>query len=248
MTEEIQIADIAKELSRQWEMQEAAHQVRASLFNLIFYSDEENSYLKSFVETIVEKFPCRIILIQSNKEPSQNYVRVSVSSHVKGNIACDQINIEVSQSQLKRVPFIIYPHLLSDLPIYFLWGKDPCEENLIFSELQKIAKKMIFHSQDLIAFSHNFSKKRNYEISDVNWVSTRGWRAALASTFDNPEKLTHLRDAHLIHISYNKGNGHSENQAIYLQAWIAGLLEWDFKKRNLQITGVVSNIKKPLSN
>lgn len=231
LTAEIQIADIAQELERQWEAQEAAHQIRASLFNLILYCPESHR-LKDYVKVIIDKFPCRIILVQQNADPSQNYLRVSVSNVVtsKGgeSIACDQINIDVTESQLKRVPYIILPHLLADLPIYLLWGQDPATNNDLLSHLQQFATKLIFDSsyaENLGSFSRALlaiMERGKTEISDMEWVATRGWRAILASTFDTQEKIVQLHAAKAVRLFYHS----SKIQSMYLQAWLAGQMEW----------------------
>lgn len=240
--EEIQIADISKELQRQWEEQEAKNQIRASLFNLIIYSQDvlRADYLKKFADAIIEKFPCRIIFIQVDQDPSHNYLRVSVSNVVtskgEASIACDKINIEVSVSQLKRVPYIILPHLLSDLPIYLLWGQDPSKENEILPHLYKYAKRLIFDSesiQELPEFSKAILKlmeKWKTEFADIHWIVTKSWRDALSRIFDNEEKVSQLHDAKTIRIHYNaaKSDGivHPDIQAVYLQAWIGAQMGW----------------------
>ena len=244
--EEIRIADISKELQRQWEEQEAKNQIRASLFNLIIYSHEicRAECLKDFVETIIEKFPCRIIFIQADKDPSQNYSRASVSNVVtsKGevSIACDKINVEVSMSQLKRVPYIILPHLLSDLPIYLLWGQDPTKELEILPHLHQYAKRLIFDSecaQDLSGLSQGILKMMenwNIEIFDMHWADIKCWRDVMARTFDNQDKIFQLHDTKTIRIVYNGTKtdwvAHPAIQSVYLQAWIAGQMEWKFEE------------------
>lgn len=252
--EEIQIADISTELQRQWEEQEAKNQIRASLFNLIIYShDVQNAeYLKNFAEAIIEKFPCRIMFIQVDQDPSHNYLRVSVSNVVtsKGEvtIACDKINIEVSVSQLKRVPYIILPHLLSDLPIYLLWGQDPSKENEILPHLHKYAKRLIFDSesaQELPEFSKMILKlmeKWKIEFADIHWIATKGWRDALTRIFDTEEKISQLHDAKIMTIHYTAANSvHPDIQAIYLQAWIGAQMGW--KVVDVYISKGIKNIK-----
>ncbi|MCE5316860.1 MAG: glucose-6-phosphate dehydrogenase assembly protein OpcA [Parachlamydia sp.] len=253
MPEEIRIADIAKELERQCEQQQANNQMRASLFNLILYSHEKRraAYLQDFVGSIVEKFPCRIIFIQGDRDPDQNYLRVSVSSIVttKGemSIACDQIQIEVSASQMARVPFIILPHLISDLPVYLLWGQDPTRETELLPHLKPYAERLIFDSEsmeDLPYFSKailDMMGDWNMEISDLNWIVISSWRDAIARIFDSEEKVRLLQQAKNIRIVYNGAKTewitHPALQAVYLQAWLAAQMGWKLKDVSLLDAG-----------
>ena len=245
--EEIQIADISKELERQWEEQKAKHQVRASLFNLILYCHEPHRvpYFEEFIQTLVERFPCRIFFIQGELNPAQNYLKVSVSNVITSDgelsIACDEIHIAVTTSQMRRVPFIILPHLLADLPIYLLWGQDPTRDNTIFPHLQGFAHRLIFDSEsahDLPRFSRALQEMREkgkFEVVDMIWAAVGGWRDVFASTFDTQEKVLQLRDAKTISITYNGAKTewikHPEIQAFYLQAWLAAEMEWKVVSR-----------------
>lgn len=247
--EEIRIADIAKELERQWEQQQAKNQTRASLFNLILYSHERrrSANLQDFVSSIIEKFPCRIIFIQGDREPAQNYLRVSVSNIVtsKGeiSIACDQILIEVSASQMARVPFIVLPHLISDLPVYLLWGQDPTREAEILPHFKPYAERLIFDSESMEDLPH-FSKailemmdEWKMEISDLNWIVISSWRDAIARVFDSEGKVRILKEAKSVRIAYNGAKTdwitHPALQAIYLQAWLAALMDWKLDNLSL---------------
>lgn len=249
LPEEIRIADIAKELERQWEQQQAENQTRASLFNLILYSHEKRraANLQDFVGSIIEKFPCRIISIQGDRGSAQNYLRVSVSNIVtsKGevSIACDQILIEVSASQIARVPFIVLPHLISDLPVYLLWGQDPTRETELLPHFKPYAERLIFDSESMENLPH-FSKailemmdEWKMEISDFNWIVISSWRDALARIFDSEVKVQNLQEARCLRIAYNGAQtewiAHPALQAIYLQAWLAALMEWKLENLSL---------------
>jgi glucose-6-phosphate dehydrogenase assembly protein OpcA len=255
--EEILIADIDKELEKLREAEESQHQIRASLFNLILYNNEarRTAHFQEFVQAIIDIYPCRIVFIQSDSDPSHNYIRVSVSSVAtsKGevSIACDQIHVEVTASQLHRVPYLILPHLLADLPIYLLWGQDPTQPNELLTYFQRYATRIIFDSEcakNLPHFGAALSEmiaSGKIEISDMNWVAIRGWRDVMARTFDNQEKIQQLHGAKNVQILYNGTRtaaiSHPEIQALYLQAWLAAQMQWRFIEASL--TGEVKTVK-----
>lgn len=249
--EDIQIPNIEAELGRFWKKQAEQHHVHACLFNVIAYSQEKAhaDYLHEVIQAIVDKFPCRILFVQGDPSPSQNYLRAKVTDPIlgKGNaegIACEQILIETSTSQLQRVPFIILPNLVPDLPIYFLWGTDPTIENPILTEMSKYATRLIFDScnaDNLLQFSRRILKflesKPKLVLMDITWVLTSGWRHILSQVFESPEARQHLNANMGIQIRYNSKKGewvkHTDIQAFYLAGWLASQLQWKFLKHEL---------------
>jgi glucose-6-phosphate dehydrogenase assembly protein OpcA len=255
MPEEIQIADIEQALKQQREREEAANQIPASLFNLILYCHEPErfAYFQDFVRGIIDKFPCRVIMILGDKDPSHNLLKVSVNNLIttKGDltVACDQIHIDVTASQMVRVPFIILPHLIADLPIYLFWGQDPTQERDILPYLQPYATKLIYDSvcvDQLPTFSRAIlamMAKSNMTFSDRNWAAISGWRELLARTFDNQEKIFQLHAAKAVRIVYNdstaEGMRHPEIRALYLQAWLAAQMEWKFLEASQDMQKII---------
>jgi glucose-6-phosphate dehydrogenase assembly protein OpcA len=241
---EITIADIEKELARLWEAQKEKNQLRASLFNLVIYAIDQDKVkaLHETVNTIIEKFPCRIIFIERNPDPSQNYLKVSATNAItgKGNntVACDQINVEVSEAQIHRIPFVLLPLFVPDLPIYLLWGCDPTLETVILPSIHKYASRVIFDSDctdNLQSFSSRMLKvieKEPFEIRDINWAATGAWREVIVNVFNSEERLRTLTNAIKIKLTFNDDQAqnvsHPEIQAVYIQAWLATQLKWKF--------------------
>lgn len=140
-------AEIQPELDRIWESLEGTSKMRASLFNLVFYTEkrERAEYIHTIAQNLIERFPSRVIFITTSEEQDFLNTRVSVMS--AGDIACDLIEIDVSGPSIERIPFIILPHILPDLPIYVIWGEDPAGQDPLFEQMQKLATKMIFDSE-----------------------------------------------------------------------------------------------------
>lgn len=241
---DICIADVEKELMRLWEAQKDQNRIRASLFNLVIYALDRPraEYLHEIVATIIEKFPCRIIFIEGNPDPNLNYIKVWVTNAITGigdvKVACDQINIEVSANQLFRVPFILLPHFIPDLPIFLLWGQDPTTERDILPFIQPYASRLIFDSdctKNLQLFCKQMLKELDtskIEIRDMNWAATGSWREIMANVFNNEDKIYQLKNSKIIQIKFNQFKtervSHPEIQAIYLQGWIAAQMDWKF--------------------
>lgn len=245
---DLQMPDIEKELSRLWDVRKKEHLAKACLFTLIIYANDKRrvNYLQELVDSILDKFPCRILFIQSEKESDSSYFRVNVSNVSSGQqafsssgVSCDQIIIETSHDQLFRVPFLVLPYIVPDLPLYLLWGQNPFEEKDIFPHVQRYARRVIFDSEcadDLKLFCKEMLTNLDIlkmDIMDVNWALVSNWRDVISELFDTPDKLENLKACKSLVIQYNclktETNLHPEMRALYLQGWLASALNWKYQ-------------------
>lgn len=254
---QIQLTDIDGELKRLWEEQ-GKDKIRASLFNLIIYiqNDSRGDYYQRVVKLVVSKFPCRVLMIIANENPNEAYLKTGVSTETFGieevQIYCEIITIEVAGKLKERVPFIILPHLLPDLPIYLLWCEDPAKQNPILSHLESISDRILFdaaaadsvrnYCQTVLTLIRRFES----EIADLSWTAISGWRSLFAAAFGNAESFFSISQSKLIRIFYSQKSSEkkeykAEIQALYFQAWLASRMNWKFKgfeiiEGNIRIT------------
>lgn len=239
----IKPSEIESQLKATWDhLAKDKKMMKACLFNLIVYTkvSERTDYFRTIVQHVIEKFPCRIIFISADTHTDQAYLKTGVSIINVGEkdspIACDNIDIAVAGQDYQRVPFIILPHLIPDLPVYLLWAEDPCVENPLFSQIEKLATRIIFDSEaseNLEKFATavlNYEKKMHPNIADLNWARTENWRDLIAATFYSSNRLEKLRTAEKIEICYNTQQSeffsHVKMQSLYLQAWLGSRLGW----------------------
>jgi len=243
-TDIIAPSEIQSELSRIWDSLEGTNKMRASLFNLIFFTKKKAraEYIRAISHKVIEKFPSRVIFITEDTESSDAYLNTQVSvlpsSSGEFDIACDFIQFDVAGNYLERIPFVILPHILPDLPIYVIWAEDPATPTSLFTQLQKLADRIIFDSEcttNLCEFAKhliNFDTKLHCDIADLNWGRMESWRDLLASTFYSTERLNQLQKSTKIQILYNAQETefycHTQIQSIYLQGWLATQLGWKF--------------------
>src|SRR5690348_993727 len=73
--------DIQNELNRIWESLETTNVNRASLFNLIFYTqkDHRTAYIHRLAQKVIEKFPSRVIFVSIDKKSTQDFLKTEVS-------------------------------------------------------------------------------------------------------------------------------------------------------------------------
>lgn len=242
----VEIPNIEQELKALAEKNKEQNRVRACLFNLIIYTNEEHRkiYLKEMIPLIIQNFPCRIIFIQNEKDSKKDSLKVSVSSEIydqgETSIACDQITIKVSGDHLDRVTYLIPSLVVTDLPINVLWGQDLTFENQILTYLQNFATKIIFDTDNIVDL-HKFSKKMldtvknsKVEVVDMQWTLLNSWRNVFSEVFDCSERIKQLRNAKEISININRLENNSDRsceiQSLYLQAWLASRMEWNFNE------------------
>lgn len=247
MTAEIRAvspANIQSELNRIWESLETTNVARACLFNLVFFTrkDHRTSYIQRIAQSVVEKFPSRVIFIIADKEEKEAVLKteVSILTASKGeyDVACDYIQVESGGEGFDRVPFIVLPHILPDLPVYLVWSEDPSKEDPLCSQLKELAQRIIFDSEatdDLVRYAKSVLKhyeESRADVADLNWARMENWRDVFSRTFYTDERLQQIKGATQIRIEYNGAATpffcHTKIQSIYLQTWLASQLQWKF--------------------
>lgn len=231
---------------RIWDEKESKNKIHASLFNLIIYCPKSSRvhFFQDLVRSIISKFPCRIIFVIVDEKTTDDIFNVDVHAEIipqgEMQICCEQITIEVSEKNHQRIPFIILPHLVPDLPIYLLWARGPFKDQVVLPNFLPFAKKIIFDSESVISvpiFLKSVVELLNdgkHLIGDLSWTVLRGWRKIIAAAFNSPDIFLQLKECKSINIFYNKytqdtSQKNLELKAIYLQGWIAAQLNWHFE-------------------
>lgn len=200
----------------------------ATLFNLIvFVGEMQSEEFKSLLDLILEKFPVHLIYIHEK----QHFQLVNAGEN--------RTILEVESNNLSKVPFLILPHIIPDLPIYLLCGDDPLKEKEIIPSLQKWAKRLIFDCNpeaNLSLWCKNLLDKvqsSQLDVVDMNWARVAGWRAILNQVFEGRDRLSIISGCESIKIVYNKipleQCPHPEIQALFLQSWLALQLGWKWQ-------------------
>ena len=243
MADAMMITDIEKELKRLWDENKHEKKIKACLFTLIIYSTEcpRGEIIREVTQSLIQEYPCRIISI--DERLSEKCLNVQVFQHTtlegESLIACDRIQITASQEYLQRIPFIVIPEIVPDLPVYMIWGSDVVKENPVLEELEKYATKIVFDagsSASLTDFSKILYHKIGtvpYMLQDFHWVLTIGWRKCLFQTFSSEEGINFLKAVTSMKITFNDVLNQKEPLveiiAWYLQAWLAGQLNWSLQ-------------------
>jgi glucose-6-phosphate dehydrogenase assembly protein OpcA len=237
-------AQIESELLRIWDSLDKTRQMRASLFNLIVFNrlSTRTDYIRNIVQKIIDTFPCRVLFVTHDPDPHKHYLKTAVSviaSKGPNGTVCDDIDIGVAGAEWERVPYVILPHLLPDLPIYLLWAEDPNEAHPLFQPLAMLSTRIIFDSESaehLRGFSQSLlslKEQKGRDIADLNWARMEGWRDLLASTFDSKDRIHDLNDIQELSITFNARKTdffcHLKIQAMYLLGLVSSRLGWNYQ-------------------
>lgn len=237
----IEVKEIESALDALWEKHQGSNTIRASLFNLVIYvkKDLREEYLQRIAKNIIGKCPCRMFVITEFEGLDEEFLRCHVTDmlpNAKSDIFCDVINFEVSGSYRERIPFAVLPHLLSERPVYLLWGDDPLKKDPVSLKLEDRATRTIFDSEsaeNMVDFAKmilGHQSKILCDIADLNWARVSPWRNLFSNAFNNQKDLDCIKDAENIQIKYNtresKHFSHTKIQATYFQGWIATRLDW----------------------
>lgn len=258
----IQLIDLNKELASLWKEEKGQKKTRASLFNLILYvqKTERTEFYQHLIKSVVSKFPCRVMFILCDENSAEPYLRTSVSSETLGagenQVFCEIIQVEVAGSLNERVPFILLPHILPDLPVYLLWTQDPTTESTVLPYLEPFADRVIFDSEsatDLQSYCRSvlsLIRRFHCATSDVHWSALSGWRTIFSQTFNDPEAVLSLAQSKMIRIHYNSRQGkylkHTYIKAAYLQGWLASRLSWKFESIETHEGNIRLMYRRPL--
>jgi glucose-6-phosphate dehydrogenase assembly protein OpcA len=260
---ELQIKDLNEELAHLWDSEKGQKRSRASLFNLILYVQKTArvSYYQNLIKSVVSKFPCRVMLIVCEDRPQEDYLRTSVTSQTLGSgdtqVFCEMIQIEVGGKMSERVPFIILPHILPDLPVYLLWTQDPSTESAVLPHLEPFADRMIFDAEcteDLQRYCRSvlsLMDRFHCDIGDLCWSALSGWRTVFTQVFNDVESIASLAKSKIIRIGYNQCQDtflikHPEREAAYIQAWLAARMKWQFERFELNEGNTRLTYRRPI--
>ncbi len=234
-------SEIESELLRIWDELAKANKMRASLFNLVVFNkfSSRTDYFRTIVQKIIDRFPCRVLFISHDPDPSKSYMKTAVSviaPEGQNAIACDNIDIGVAGPEWERVFSLVLPHIVPDLPVYLLWADDPADKHPLFEKLSKLANRVIFDSEssdclyDFAKTALQLKQSKGMHIADLNWARIEGWRDLLASTFDAKDRMCDLNDIAELRIVFNalptEFFCHLKIQSMYLLALFTARLSW----------------------
>ncbi len=235
----VAVGEIERQLGLLWEQSEAG-KVRASLINLVIYSEEPGALERNtaLLASIAANHAFRALVVQGNPQAEKSDVRAWITAHChrrdagQKEICSEQITFQLDGPAASMLPNIVFAHLDSDLPLYLWWqGELPTEPE---PQLWRWVERLIVDSVAWQQPSAQFRALREIEklgrgrcaVSDLTWTRFFHLRYAVAAVFDLPA----VRES-----SYGLGHltiTHAPDQritALEFLGWMASRLEWSLE-------------------
>jgi glucose-6-phosphate dehydrogenase assembly protein OpcA len=247
----VDAAKLERELARMWaEMSapkgggQASGIVRACVLNLVVYvaGKEECPEVNDLLEVVVERHPCRAILIVANRTATEARLEAFVSTRCQlsapgaKRICGEQITIEADGPIVDTASTAVTPLLVPDVPV-FLWWKDiPHYEDKLFDRLAEMSDRVVIDSasfdhphKDMLRLAE-ILKEGRLRVSDLNWGRLTSWRSLVASFWDVADYRPALAQIERVAVEYDPpDSSHDEiaPKALLALGWIASCLGWE---------------------
>ena len=218
---------------------EERNTLRASLFTLIVVAKdtERVRHCQRLVQLIANKFPCKVVFIGIDSGAKEVFFEERYTTKVTGNgmpVSCELVTIATSPDQIHRLPFLVVPEIIADLPAFILAGDLPLEVAPVLEQLERYVGRVVFDAPRLSNIGsfadHILSLPNRTKYVDLSWARTKPWREALCRIFNTKESSALLSTANRIEIRYTRRPIQPfvpDSQAILLQAWLGSRLGWE---------------------
>ena len=247
----VDAARLERELARMWaEMSEpkgdvqASGIVRACVLNLIVYvaGKDECPEVNDLLEVVVERHPCRAILLVADRAAPAPRLEAFVSTRCQlsapgaKRICGEQVTIEADGAVVDTASTAVTPLLVPDVPV-FLWWKDiPHYEDKLFDRLAEMSDRVVIDSasfdhphQDMLRLAE-ILKEGRLRVSDLNWGRLTSWRSLVASFWDAADNRQSLAQIERVRIEYDPPDVSHEEiapKALLALGWLASCLGWE---------------------
>lgn len=232
----VEVGDIDRQLGLLWAQSDAG-KVRASLVNLVIYSEAPGAMAANtpLLSEIAADHAFRALLVQAQPEAKKSAVRAWITAHChlretgKNEICSEQITFQLDGPAAGRLPSIVFSHLDTDLPLYLWWQGDlhPDPD----PQLWRWVDRLIVDSNSWSDPAAQFRILREIQslgraraaLADLNWTRIFHLRYAVAQIFDLPAALERLDRIDRVEIVHAPGH---RLTALQLLGWLASRLGW----------------------
>jgi hypothetical protein len=166
---------------------------RALTMNLICIANVSDAdALRNITEQLQRHTPCRAFLLLLDEQASGDAAEVSAVTRRSGpirDIVLEEIVLPVRSKDLARVPGLLRPLIIDDLPRHLFWSLPWPGDEQQFDTLAHLCQHAIVDSKSFGNPARELAmiKQRQASgerITDLSWLRVQPWRRALAEAFD----------------------------------------------------------------
>ncbi len=231
---ENQLREVWRELGEQ-HTNDGHAVTRVCTLTLVSYggTSEHAKRIRSAVPSIFEQHPARAITIEADGAADELSAWVSAvclpSTSDKEQMCCEQITLNVGEHMRQRLPSLVFPFVVSDLPM-FVWYPGPLNlESNVHNQLFAHSDRWIVDSNDfadplgdLAKLNGLIKSDPSVAVSDMTWVRLTTWRTTFAQIFDAQDMQTTLDTIDSVTIATGS---HPAAELLSL-GWLASRLNW----------------------
>jgi glucose-6-phosphate dehydrogenase assembly protein OpcA len=216
---------------------------RTAVLNLVAYAADVVTMerIVATLAALVDHHPSRTVVAMVNQGGAgQIDAQVHVDCRAMGTtglrVCSEHVILSVSPAALRRVPNVVLPLLLSDLPVVFWWPGEPALREPILYDMLRPANRFVVDTLGFVhverslvtldALRHRASV--GVDLADLNWGRLLPWRELVAQFGDMAAWRAHLTRVDLVEIELGKPTDARSNraQALLLAGWLASRLGW----------------------
>ncbi|MCL6430376.1 MAG: glucose-6-phosphate dehydrogenase assembly protein OpcA [Anaerolineae bacterium] len=216
--------------------------VRATVLNLVVFAGNPAAAadLASVAAALADRHPSRTILIGTAWPAGDEEWTIEVWARchrapARYVVCFEGIEIMAREEALERVPALILPLLLRDLPVVLWWPGDVPTRSPLFLGLLANADRLVADSASAPAPEALLSRLAGLvgleqcqcTIGDLDWHRLTPWRELTARLFDPPDSRSYLQHVERVLLDTVEQPGRPDATQAYLYtAWLATRLGW----------------------
>ncbi|MBL8750284.1 MAG: glucose-6-phosphate dehydrogenase assembly protein OpcA [Planctomycetes bacterium] len=148
--------------------------------------------LRGAVERLHLRTPCRAFLLVIDPAATAVTAAVSATTRAHGStqdIVLEEIAVRLPESGFERMPGLVRPLLVNDLPNHLYWAAPWPRTEPHFDDLARLCDHTVVDTRSFRAPERELThvgarRERGQRITDLSWLRLRPWRRALAEAFE----------------------------------------------------------------
>lgn len=217
---------------------------RTNVLNLIIHtaSEAEGAQAAAAVEQLGIRHPSRSIIVVAEPEVAEPSLNAWVGTHILSlpgsdrRLFFEQVTLAAKGEAAHHLPPVIDPILISELPDFLWWHREPAFRARGFSQMVDLVDRLIVDSATFSAPAramHELAElvviPYGVALSDFAWDRLRPWRELVAQFFDPPEFAPCLGTIARVDITYEPGGDDRSSgfsAALLSLGWLCSRLGW----------------------
>src|SRR5690606_29539671 len=161
---------------------------RALTMNLLCIADASQAeMLRNITQRLQRHTPCRAFLLLLDEQATGDVATVCATTRCSGpirDIVLEEIVLPVRNKDLSRVPGLLRPLIIDDLPSHLLWSLPWPGNEQSLDTLSRLSQHVIVDSMQFGNPASELAivkqrRDRGQRLTDLSWLRVQPWRRAL---------------------------------------------------------------------